>query len=68
MLNSNSSTILFLQEEVLGGATPDFWDLRMEEENPLQRRHMSYDKTVSGQQCHVRVGGNYSFDSSSVLL
>lgn len=30
MLNSNSSTILFLQEEVLGGATPDLWDLRTE--------------------------------------
>lgn len=69
MLNSNSSTILFLQEEVLAGATPDHWDLRMEEENPLQRCHMSCDRIVSAQLCQVVEGrGNYNFDSSSVLL
>lgn len=69
MLNSNSSTILFLQEEILDDATTNFWDLRMEEENPLQRRRMSCNRTVSAQLCQVvEERGNKSFNSSSVLL
>lgn len=69
MLNSNSSPILFLQEEILGDATTNFWDLRKEEENPLQRRRMSYNRTVSAQLCQVvEERGNESFNSSSVLL